>query len=225
VSLLRKTVRTLVDPTGVRRKRAQEFEWWRERRATLGNLHYRWFYTEHFGLSTDFYAGKRVLDIGCGPAGSLEWAGMAAERIGLDPLADAYRKLGIELHQMTYVNAPVERIPFPQGYFEIVAAINSLDHVEDPRRAIREICRVTAPGAALLLIVEVNHPPTPVEPHSLGWDVVDLFRPEWEVTLERHYAEGPGHMLLVDVQRGIPYDHDASPDAPGVLSVLMTRRP
>ena len=225
MNLLKKTVHALIDPTGVRRKRAREFEWWSETGAALGNLHYEWFYTEHFGLDPDFYAGKRVLDIGCGPAGSLEWAGMAAQRIGLDPLADEYRKLGTDRHQMTYVTAPVERMPFADGHFEIVATINSLDHVEDPVRAVDEISRVIAPGATLLLIVEVNHPPTPVEPHSLGWDVVDLFRPAWQVTLKRHYAESSDHMLLEDIQRGLPYDHDATGDAPGVLSVLMTRTP
>ena len=55
--------------------------------------HYAYFYTTHFGLSETDYAGKAVLDIGCGPMGSLEWATMVRERVGLDPLADAYRRL------------------------------------------------------------------------------------------------------------------------------------
>ena len=29
-------------------------------------------------------------DIGCGPRGSLEWATMAAERVGLDPPVNKY---------------------------------------------------------------------------------------------------------------------------------------
>ena len=31
-------------------------------------------YTVVFGLTRDDFAGKAVLDVGCGPRGSLEWA-------------------------------------------------------------------------------------------------------------------------------------------------------
>jgi len=42
-------------------------------------------FLDYFGLSKDFYKGKKILDIGCGPRGSLEWADMTLERVGLDP--------------------------------------------------------------------------------------------------------------------------------------------
>ena len=70
-------------------KLAAELAWWRGARERLGDLEagipfYRWAFTEHFGLDPGFYRGKRLLDVGCGPRGSLEWADMAAERVGLD---------------------------------------------------------------------------------------------------------------------------------------------
>jgi hypothetical protein len=74
----------------VRHKERHEMEYWKSRVAAEGRLkngHYLELYTSHFGLEPEFYRGKRILDIGCGPRGSLEWADMAAERIGLDPLA------------------------------------------------------------------------------------------------------------------------------------------
>ena len=42
--------------------------------------HYEFFFTTFFGLSADDYAGAAVLDIGCGPCGSLEWASGARGR-------------------------------------------------------------------------------------------------------------------------------------------------
>jgi hypothetical protein len=38
----------------------------------LGNSSYERLFTESFGLTREDYAGKRVLDVGCGPRGSLE---------------------------------------------------------------------------------------------------------------------------------------------------------
>jgi hypothetical protein len=70
-------------------KERNEIAYWRSRLAAEGQLtNERYFesYTSTFDLEPSFHAGKRILDIGCGPRGSLEWADMAAERVGLDPL-------------------------------------------------------------------------------------------------------------------------------------------
>src|ERR1700740_2794433 len=60
----------------------------------LTNDHYLQSYTLAFDLKPSFYTGKRILDIGCGPRGSLESADLGAERVGLDPLVPEYVKLG-----------------------------------------------------------------------------------------------------------------------------------
>src|SRR5438067_97425 len=120
-------------------KGGHEMAYWRSRaqvEGTLDNSHYLALYTDMFGLDRSFYAEKRVLDVGSGPRGSLEWATDAAQRVGLDPLAEKYRELGIDDHGMDYVAVPAERIPFPKGHFDIVTSINSLDHVDDVAAAI-----------------------------------------------------------------------------------------
>ncbi|NIQ15431.1 MAG: hypothetical protein GTO02_13850, partial [Candidatus Dadabacteria bacterium] len=58
-----------------------EFAYWEERKKAegiLGNQHYEYFYTLHFNLNAISYNRKSILDIGCGPRGSLEWANMAS---------------------------------------------------------------------------------------------------------------------------------------------------
>src|SRR5262249_34574688 len=141
------------------------------------NDHYEPYYTFCFGLDKSFYRGKKILDIGCGPRGSLEWAEEASERVGLDPLVDSYRKLGIDRLKMRFVKANSEEIPFPDGYFDVVSSINSLDHVDDVDKAIAEIIRVTAPGGLFLLIVEIHRHPAFSEPNMLPWDILNKFRP------------------------------------------------
>lgn len=139
--------------------------------------HYRYFFTEHFGLPDAFYADKRILDVGCGPRGSLEWATMARQRVGLDPLVRAYAEFGIDRHDMSYVEGGAEAIPFPDHHFDVVSSINSLDHVDDIPQAVAELTRVLAHDGTLLLICEVGHPATATEPQEFGFEILDAFVP------------------------------------------------
>ena len=172
----------------------------------------------YFGLEPSFYAGKRVLDIGCGPRGSLEWASMAAERVGLDPLVESYRSLGIDKHQMSYVGVGAEHIPFDDGHFDVVASFNSLDHVDDLDAALREIARVTAPGGTWLLVVDVAHGPTVTEPQRLEWDLLDALAPDWELVERRAFAR-PSDNVYDNLRAARPHE-----GGPGVLSAVLSRR-
>lgn len=207
------------------KKRAGELAFWRERLAAEGVLRseLEYFFTEHFGLDRSFYDGARVLDIGCGPRGTLEWADMARERVGLDPLADAYRELGTAGHAMRYVAGPAERIPFPDGHFDVVSAFNALDHVDDLEESVREIKRVLAPGGTFLLVTEVGHEPTWEEPQDFGWEVIGRFGPELDAVTERHYEHRDGGVHQSAVA-GKPFDHADDTVRPGILSARLRKR-
>ena len=174
-------------------KQYRELVYWRsrvQRETVLSNDHYAYFYTGFFGLDREFYRDKRILDIGCGPRGSLEWADLAQERVGLDPLAGEYMGLGARRHRMRYVEAPAEAIPFPDGHFDVVCSFNSLDHVDDFSRAVAETKRVTKPGGLFLLIVEANHPAMVTEPVTVRWEDIRLFEDAFEATSVRRYEIG-----------------------------------
>lgn len=210
-----------------RNKAAHELNYWKSRKSeegTLSHSHYAFFYTTHFGLDEAFFDGKKILDIGCGPRGSLEWADMASERVGLDPLADSYRALGIDRHKMTYVASPAERIPFGDGYFDVVCSFNSLDHVNDLNQTVSEIIRVVAPGGLFLLLTDVNHDPTPCEPIAYSWDVVEKFLAHMELVEERHFEKSPGGMYK-SIRTGIAYAHDDKQKRYGILSAKFRKKP
>lgn len=212
---------------GIQSRRSKEwFEWlywqwqkWREGR--LAHEHYAYFFTEYFGLSAADYAGKKVLDIGCGPRGSLEWAVMATERIGLDPLADKYLEMGASQHSMTYIQGTAEQIPFPDGYFDLTASFNSLDHTDELSASIAEIKRVTAPGGYFLLISDIHLTPTLCEPSAFGWDIVSRFEPEMTLIRQRAYE---GNALWRSIRAGVPFDHQNPAERYGVLTALFRRR-
>lgn len=194
--------------------------YWSERAAkegTLGNAHYERVFTTQFGLEPSFFDAKRVLDVGCGPRGSLEWATGAARRVGLDPLVQRYGELGIERHAMDYVDAPAERMPLPDASFDIVASLNSLDHVDDVDAAVAELTRVAAPGATWLLTVEIGHAPTATEPHSLGWDVAEGFA-GWRVEWSARNGLRSDHDIYASIDEDLEYD-----GGPGLLRSRLTR--
>ncbi len=167
----------------VRWKEFEELNYWKSRKSAegvLSNSHYKHFYTTHFGLDESYYRNKTILDIGCGPRGSLEWASMASRRIGLDPLAKEYLQLGANQHQMEYICSHAESIPIKDSGCDVVFSFNSLDHVENIDQTLKEIKRITRSGGFFLLLVEVNHPPTECEPHELApKKVVELLEPEF----------------------------------------------
>jgi len=216
----------------IAQKAAAELAFWRSRLALQGlltNDHYAYFYTSHFGWDQTFYRGKRILDIGCGPRGSLEWATEAGMRLGADPLAGAYRQLGTKRHAMYYVGCGAEHLPFPAAAFDVVCAFNSLDHVDDLARAISEIKRVLAPGGTFLLISETHRRPTLLEPSAYSWDIVTRFQPELTLVEQRQVAytifspEGFGD-IYQSLRRGTPFDHKDASERSGILSARFCKQ-
>jgi len=190
-------------------KRRDELKYWRGRYAAehgqLRNDHYEALYTTVFGLTKEDFHRKRMLDIGCGPRGSLEWADVALQRVGLDVLADDYRReLGAAKHSMEYRACGSEHIPFGDAYFDIVTCLNALDHVDDIAATIREIKRVSKPGGLFLLSVETDHPPTPTEPVTIDDALLATLAPEFTVLSEFRVGTPDDHDLHGAVRRRSP---------------------
>merc|ERR1719197_1610527 len=156
-----------------RAKHDCEIGYWKGKKAAegqLSNSHYKSIYTTYFDVGQDFYNDKKILDIGCGPRGSLEWATNAKARVCVDPLAIEYGELGANQHAMTYVKSGVESMPFLAESFDIVASINNFDHITNEILAIKEVARVLKKGGSFILIVEIHAKPTSCEPRVYTWD-------------------------------------------------------
>jgi len=209
-----------------------ELAFWENRlnqQGRLTNEHYEYFYTTHFGIEKSFYHGKHILDIGCGPRGSLEWADGAGVRIGIDPLAEAYWQLGTHRHSMEYIACCAENLPFPDASFDIVCSFNSLDHVDDLGKVISEISRVVASQGLFLLLTDIHRSPTVLEPTTFSWDVTAKFLPELKVVEQKQVEytvfslEGYGD-IYQSLQRGIPYNIKDDRERTGILSAKFTKR-
>ncbi len=101
-----------------------------------------------------------ILDVGCGEGVlTAQWAARMGEQrvVGLD-LEDP--KLRAEWEQrrrpnLEFVTVAEQTIPFTAGEFDLVAAIEALEHIPDPERTVAEMARV----AKRHLLVSVPHEP------------------------------------------------------------------
>jgi SAM-dependent methyltransferase len=98
------------------------------------------------------YTAPRILDIGCGTGMNLQvLRDLGCRRtVGLDiaPEALAYCQ---GRHVGPLVQADGARLPFAPSSFDIVMALDLIEHVEDDVSALLEIARLLRPGGRLLI--------------------------------------------------------------------------
>jgi SAM-dependent methyltransferase len=94
--------------------------------------------------------GQARLEVGPGLRPRLPLAGTAFA----DPSTPAVRKL--RARGALAVAAEISALPFPDPSFELVAALDVVEHVDDEDRALHELARVTAAGATLLVSVPLH---------------------------------------------------------------------
>lgn len=96
--------------------------------------------------------GVRLLDVGCGTGSNLAEFSKIAEATGIDMSADALafcRRRGVERVALS----GVERLPFADATFDVVTAMDMLEHTDDDLAALAELRRVLKPDGLLLVTV------------------------------------------------------------------------
>jgi ubiquinone/menaquinone biosynthesis C-methylase UbiE len=158
-------------------KYAAEYGFWKSRKileGNLGNSHYEQIMLKMGGFAgREALAGKVIADFGCGPRGSLCWATEASRRIGIDVLVDQYRKLGIDEHDMEYVQCSEESIPLPDNSVDVLFTMNALDHVVFLDVICSELRRILRPGGILVALINLEEKATFCEPQTLTEEDVD----------------------------------------------------
>jgi SAM-dependent methyltransferase len=112
------------------------------------------------------FAGRRVLDVGCGLGLYVQRFGaLGAEAHGIELDAD---RVEIARQSNPLVRqGSVEALPYPDGFFDLVFANEVLEHVDDDRQAVAEAYRVLAPGGHIALFVPNRL--YPFETHGWYW--------------------------------------------------------
>src|SRR6478752_4006725 len=93
----------------------------------------------------------QVLDVGCG-AGFLS-NHLAREGFTVTGIDSSQASIDVasrhdETGKARYLLGDASRLPFPDGSFDVVCAMDFLEHVEEPAAIVAEMARVLKPGGA-----------------------------------------------------------------------------
>ena len=98
------------------------------------------------------FKDPRILDVGCGTGANLKMLADygKAEGVDISPQAVDYcRERGLDSVKL----GAVENLPYENGSFELVTALDVIEHLDDDVSGLREMRRVLRPDGRILLFV------------------------------------------------------------------------
>lgn len=201
----------------------------RRRAAVLTEEEYRRLYEKHprvqdetdnsracIELIRGDMIGKRICDVGCG-------TGYLLRTLTQDHRADFERIVGVDIvlpessdPGIEYVSAPVERLPFPNKYFDTVICTHVLEHILDFRAALAELRRIAEHRIIVVVPREREYRYT-FNPHFHFFPYVHSFL--------RFMIPLPERFDCKDVGRDIYYVEDRPEEIPNQADVLQRVEP
>jgi SAM-dependent methyltransferase len=94
----------------------------------------------------------RILDVGCGTGANLLMLSQYGDAEGVDVSEDALafcRERGLQKVKL----GAGEELPYDDGTFDLVTALDVVEHMDDDLAGLREMRRVLRPGGRVLLFV------------------------------------------------------------------------
>jgi ubiquinone/menaquinone biosynthesis C-methylase UbiE len=105
----------------------------------------------HFG--SQVVAGKEVLDASCGIGYGIEILSRAGAVTGVDiseeAIGEAKKRFGE--FAAALIKADLRELPFEDDSFDVVISFETIEHVEEPQKALAELHRVLRPDGVLVV--------------------------------------------------------------------------
>ena len=152
------------------------YEGWHERLGVESEINTPWhqLLLQHLVPERDL-AGKRVLEIGCGRGDFTCWLAKQPVRpneiVAADFAATAIRKGSAfadaqNLSGIKWEIGDIQAIAHPDACFDTVISCETIEHVPQPRLALRELARQLARGTCVAMTADV--------PSTVPWPVTSF---------------------------------------------------
>jgi SAM-dependent methyltransferase len=156
-----------------------------------------------YAAAADLLPPGRVLDLGCGVGHSYSLLA-PRETVGVD-IAPA----ALEGQERDTVVADMRSLPFPDGSFDSVLSVQSIEHVPDPERVLAEVRRVVRPGGVAVFVtpnrLTFGRPDEIIDPyHYVEYDagqLASLCRGTFERVDVRGLFGSPRYLAVVARER------------------------
>lgn len=181
----------------------------------------RYEHWHRYAFAARMVSGAVVLDCACGEGYGSAMLAAAAERvIGVDVDADA-----IAHAQQRYARSNLQfqtgnalALPLDDASVDYVVSFETLEHLREHDELLSEFRRVLRPDGVLLLSCPDKHTYSDLPGHHNPYHLRELYRPEFEDLLTRHFSnwrmygqklmfqsalwalDGPGRGLWCDLQ-------------------------
>lgn len=147
-----------------------ELEWWTNYDYTPEGewSHYVAVFAPYLSLFYD-----SVVDVGSGPIPFFcSGAFVYGHAVAVDPLIFHYSRIEKYSHYLAecLYECAVSTHILDDEAFEVVFALNVVDHTQDPESLLRELGRICRAGGRLFLFVDVDKKPDHMHPHQLDAD-------------------------------------------------------
>lgn len=103
----------------------------------------------------DIKESDKVIEIGCEAGYLLKHLLIAKEVMGLDIAKNALEdaKKNTKSDKVKFICADASNIPFANAYFDKVICSQTLEHLDNPDRVVKEVSRIVKPGGIVVISV------------------------------------------------------------------------
>lgn len=151
------------------------------------------FFSKKFPISSEFFNGKSILEVGCSPTAEIHYLEEAHFRVGIDPLTCEWKHL--YQNGTNHIQGMGEYLPFKDETFDVVLCLNVLDHVQSPILTLKEIKKVLKEGGVLVLWLQTYNASKTIR---RGVNLIDRPHPH-------HFTDGEVFFILQKI--GYSVDH------------------
>jgi SAM-dependent methyltransferase len=134
--------------------------------------------------------GKKVLDVASGSGYGAALLSQAASQVWaleLDRQSVLYARGAWERSNLIFVQGDATSLPFESASFDLVVALEILEHVQDSRELVREIARVVHPSGVALISTPDKARYSDARNYSNPFHVRELYREEFIALLGEYF--------------------------------------